>query len=311
MQKELDLRMNAITKHETDHMPALAMTETELIEVLATSLYPGAQVTSIKMVLGYCKAAGLDPMQKPVHIVPMWDNKAGTMRDVVMPGIGLYRTQAARSGECAGVTEPEFGPDVTEAIGGQQITFPAWCRATVKRRLPTGEVVEFTAKEFWKENYAVKGGKDKSIAPNAMWTKRPYGQIAKCAEAQALRKAFPEIGSEPTADEMAGKSLHEDETIIDANTGEITGRKADVKMPARKTAPAAEATDAQPKGETAPPAKNNGEPATVGEIAYITKKINNKNMTIAQAREMVGMDTGETLEGLTKDGFTALKDALA
>lgn len=209
--------MSALAKTTGTALQTSALSEQELIEVLATSLYPGASVGSIKMVLGYCKAAGLDPMQKPVHIVPMWDSKAGTMRDVVMPGIGLYRTQAARSG-CVGVSEPEFGPDVTETIGGQAITYPAWCRVTVKRRLPSGDVADFTAKEFWKENYAVKGGKEKSIAPNAMWTKRPYGQIAKCAEAQALRKAFPEIGSEPTADEMAGKSLHE---YIDANTGEI------------------------------------------------------------------------------------------
>lgn len=302
--------MNAITKQEAAAFPALAMTESELIDVLATSLYPGATVNSIKMVLGYCKAAGLDPMQKPVHIVPMWDGKAGTMRDVVMPGIGLYRTQAARSGECAGVSEPEFGPDVTEAIGGQQITFPTWCRVTVKRRLPTGEVVEFTAKEFWKENYAVKGGKEKSIAPNAMWTKRPYGQIAKCAEAQALRKAFPEIGSEPTADEMAGKSLHDDDNVIDASTGEITGRKPAVTMPARKPAAEQPVTDAQPKAETQAPKQADATAATVGEVAYILKKINAKGVTIPQARQMAGLDAGETLEGLTKDGFVALKDAL-
>lgn len=204
--------MNALTKTEST---ALApMTEPELMKVLQASLYPGAAPESIKMVLGYCKAAGLDPMQKPVHIVPMWDGKARQMRDVVMPGVNLYRTQAARSGECAGVTEPEFGPDVTENIGGQTITFPQWCRVTVSRRLPTGEIVGFTAREFWKENYAVKGGQDKSIAPNAMWTKRPYGQIAKCAEAQALRKAFPEIASQPTADEMEGKALHADEAPL-------------------------------------------------------------------------------------------------
>ena len=198
--------MGNIIKHEP-RLPALQMDEQELMQVLQSSLYPGASPASIKMVLGYCKAAGLDPMQKPVHIVPMWDSKAGAMRDVVMPGVGLYRTQAARSNECAGVSEPEFGQDVTETLGGQSITYPAWCRVTVKRRLPTGEVVDFTAKEFWKENYAVKGGKEKSIAPNAMWTKRPYGQIAKCAEAQALRKAFPEVGSQPTVDEMEGKTL--------------------------------------------------------------------------------------------------------
>lgn len=195
--------MSAITRTDQG---ALALPEAEMMKVLQSSLYPGAAPESIKMVLGYCKAAGLDPMQKPVHIVPMWDSKAKCMRDVIMPGIGLYRTQAARSG-CAGVTEPEFGPDISENIGGTAMTYPAWCRVTVRRRISTGEVVEFTAKEFWKENYAT-AGKDSS-APNAMWKKRPYGQIAKCAEAQALRKAFPEIGSEPTADEMMGKTINE------------------------------------------------------------------------------------------------------
>lgn len=200
--------MNALTKNESH---AIAMNDGELMKVLESSLYPGAAQESIKMVIGYCRAAGLDPMQKPVHIVPMWDSKAGRMRDVVMPGVNLYRTQAMRSGACAGVSEPEFGADVTESVGGLQITFPAWCRVTIQRRLPTGEIASFTAREFWKENYAIKGGKEKSIAPNAMWAKRPYGQIAKCAEAQALRKAFPEIAAASTAEEMDGKPMAHDE----------------------------------------------------------------------------------------------------
>ncbi len=189
--------MNALTTKQEGG--ALALAEADLLLVLQSSLYPGAALESIKMVIGYCKAAGLDPMQKPVHIVPMWDQKAGRMRDVVMPGV-------------AGTSEPEYGPDVTETIGGQAITYPAWCRVTVKRRQTYGVgcVDEFTAREFWKENYAIKGGKEKSIAPNAMWMKRPYGQIAKCAEAQALRKAFPELGSQPAAEEMEGKHLGAD-----------------------------------------------------------------------------------------------------
>lgn len=185
--------------------------DSKLIDVLRSSLYPNAAPASVQLVLGYCRAAGLDPMQKPVHIVPMWDSKAREMRDVIMPGIGLYRTQAARTGQCAGITEPEFGPDVEGSVGNAAIIYPAWCKVTVKRRLPDGTIAEFTAVERWLENYAVKGGQEKSTAPNAMWTKRPYGQIAKCAEAQALRKAFPEIASAPTADEMEGKA-------IDANT---------------------------------------------------------------------------------------------
>lgn len=185
----------------------LALHEGELLKVLKASLYPGASDDSIRLVLGYCRASGLDPMQKPVHIVPMWDGKAKQMRDVVMPGIGLYRTQAARSGEYAGITEPEFGPDVTETLSNVPITYPQWCRVTVKRTTGAGSIAEFTAREFWRENYAIKGGPEKSIAPNAMWFKRPYGQLAKCAQAQALRMAFPEIGASPTADEMEGKPI--------------------------------------------------------------------------------------------------------
>lgn len=207
-------------RKEQSAIPALAMNEAELMNVLRNSLYPGAQDESIKLAVGYCKAAGLDIMQKPVHLVPMWDSKARQMRDVVMPGIGLYRTQAARSGAYAGVTEPEFGPDTIETLGGVAITYPLWCRVTVKRRLDDGTVAEFTAREFWKENYAVKGGQEKSIAPNAMWTKRPYGQIAKVAEAQALRKAFPEIGAQPTAEEYEDRPL--DMGTIDRETGEVT-----------------------------------------------------------------------------------------
>ena len=198
--------MNDISIRQTGG--ALTFSEEDLVSVLQSSLYPGAALASIKMVLGYCKAAGLDPMQKPVHIVPMWDSKAGQMRDVVMPGVGLYRTQAARTGRFAGQSESEFGPMIEASLGGVHISYPEWARVTVRKQLDNGAIAEFVGKEYWIENYAVKGGKEKSLAPNAMWLKRPRGQIAKCAAAQALRLAFPEMGAQPTADEMEGKELH-------------------------------------------------------------------------------------------------------
>lgn len=207
-------------------VPALSMSEGELMSVLKNSLYPGAKDESIKLVIGYCKASNLDPMQKPVHIVPMsvstgkkdgngWDIKE--MRDVVMPGVGLYRIQAARSGEYAGISEPEFGDDITETLDAVEVTYPKWCKVVVRRQMANGAIVDFSAKELWKENYATKS--NKSDAPNAMWKKRPYAQLAKCAEAQALRKAFPEVGAQPTADEMEGKTF--DDTAIDAAPSKV------------------------------------------------------------------------------------------
>ncbi|CAI0844178.1 phage recombination protein Bet [Serratia quinivorans] len=176
---------------------------------LKNSIYPGARDDSVVMAVSYCVARQLDPLMKPVHLVPMSvkDAQSGKneWRDVVMPGIGLYRIQADRSGSYAGANEPEFGDDITKTLNGVEITFPAWCKYTVCKSMPDGKIVEFSAKEYWMENYAT-AGRD-NPAPNAMWKKRPYGQLAKCAEAQALRKAWPEIGQQPTAEEMEGKSL--------------------------------------------------------------------------------------------------------
>lgn len=176
---------------------------------LKNSIYPGAKDESVMMALDYCRARQLDPLMKPVHIVPMSVKDTATnrneFRDVVMPGIGLYRIQADRSGDYAGAKEPEFGEDVVRQLNGVEMTFPQWCKYTVYKRMPSGEIVEFSAREYWIENYAT-GGRD-TTSPNAMWKKRPYGQLAKCAEAQALRKAWPEIGQQPTAEEMEGKAF--------------------------------------------------------------------------------------------------------
>lgn len=177
--------------------------EQELIEVMQSSLYPGASPASVKLVLGYCKASGLDPLTKPVHIVPMWDKNTRQMRDVIMPGIDLYRTKAARTGEHVGTDEPVFGPMLDITLDGHTFTVPEWCSVTVFR-IRNGVTARFTATEYWIENYAT--GKD-TTQPNTMWKKRTRGQIAKCAEAQALRKGFPEVGAAPTAEEMEGKSI--------------------------------------------------------------------------------------------------------
>jgi phage recombination protein Bet len=200
--------MNAPVKN-SEVIPVIA--EAALVEVLSSSLYPGASHNSVVMVLAYCKAAQLDPMLKPVHIVPIWQKgkgaDRGSMVDVVMPGIGLYRIQAARTGQYAGMTEPEYGPEVSVKLGGVDVIYPEWCSVTVKRQMASGQIAEFTANERWLENYAT-ASKD-SAAPNAMWKRRAFAQLAKCAEAQALRKAFPEVGSMPTSDEMEGKSFDE------------------------------------------------------------------------------------------------------
>ena len=289
--------MNDLTTTEKPSMlPALQMSEAELVEVLATSLYPNASVNSIKMVLGYCRAAGLDPMQKPVHIVPMWDAKQKVMRDVVMAGIGLYRVQAARSNSYGGITEPEFGPDVTEKVGGVEITYPQWCKVTVKRRLPDGSTADFSAVERWRENYAT-AGKD-STAPNAMWKKRPYGQLAKCAQAQALRMAFPEIGSAPTADEMEGKSLDDGMTI------EAEPTKPAVALPKSRTEGAKDAETPKATPQQEKPASDAAKPVSAGQLKWIENKVKSLGLDLD---EVLRENNVESFDTLTPEQFDKTK----
>jgi len=207
--------MNAIVKDVHKQNSLAVMDRGALINTLQNSLYVGASSESIEMVISYCEATGLDPMQKPVHIVSMWNKDLNRKVDVIMPGIGLYRIQADRSKTLAGTSEPTFGKDITQTFKGYdnedvEITYPEWCKVTMKK-IVGNHIVEFTAKEYWIENYATAG---KTTAPNAMWKKRPKGQLAKCAEAQALRKGWPEIGQAPTAEEMEGK-------VIDMGSAEV------------------------------------------------------------------------------------------
>lgn len=195
---------------------------------LSSTIYPGSKPESILMAVDYCRARKLDIMLKPVHLVPMQvkDAQSGqrNWRDVPMPGVGLYRIQADRSGDYAGADEPEFGPTIEAEFEGQdynknsitvKVRYPEWCKYTVYKMIGS-QRVSFKATEFWLENYATQSAK--SEAPNAMWKKRPFGQLAKCAEAQALRKGWPEIGQEPTAEEMQGKGFSEVDITPDQNS---------------------------------------------------------------------------------------------
>lgn len=230
----------------------LNMPQSTAIATLRASLYPGASDESVINVLEYCRAAKLDPMQRPVHIVPMWDVKIGKTRDTIMPGVNFHLTAAERNG-CAGIGEPEYGPDVTEVLGEERITYPAWCKIKVYRQIDGGRIAEFVGYERFTECVST----NKKGTPNAMWKKRPYGMLAKCAMSQALRKGFPSVAGAYTAEEMAGKAIGEEFDDCVVNESEavkpspIAGIKTKTEAAAEKkrATKAKEVVDAVRSGE--------------------------------------------------------------
>lgn len=185
-------------------------------KALVEAVFPSAKtVDSIAMALSYCKARNLDPFKRPVHIVPVWDSERRGYVETVWPGISELRTTAMRTGKFAGMDAAEFGEMIEEVFTGsvkrgqnweevnQTVEFPMWCQITVYRMIEGQRVPFVGPKVYWREAYASQG---KSPIPNAMWTKRPRGQLEKCAEAAALRRAFPEeLGNEYAAEEIEGQ----------------------------------------------------------------------------------------------------------
>lgn len=175
--------------------------DTDTWNTLQNTIFPNAHPSSILMAIDYCRARKLDILKKPVHIVPMpyKDGNDWKSRDVVMPGINEVRTTAMRTGQYAGADKPEWGPTV-EYLGR---SVPESCTYTVYRFMH-GQKVPWPATVYFEEACGTTTDyKTKVKKLNAMWERRPRGQLEKCAEAAALRKAFPEeVGNEYVPEEM-------------------------------------------------------------------------------------------------------------
>lgn len=182
---------------------------------LVEAVFPTARsVEGVILALSYCKARKLDPMKKPVHVVPMWDKERKRYVDTVWPGIGELRTTAMRTGLYAGCEAAQFGPDVTQTFRFKNddgrdvemnVTFPEWAQVTVYRMVGNQRVAVPGPRVYWLETYASQG---RDGVPNEMWRRRPRGQLEKCAEAAALRRAFPEeLGNELTAEEISQNEI--------------------------------------------------------------------------------------------------------
>ncbi len=137
----------------------------------------------------HCQRTGLDPFAKQIYMVGRWDNRAGAMKYVIQTGIDGYRLIAERTGTYAGSDE------TWQEQGGNLVS------ATVTvRKVVAGQVCGFTATARLEEY--VQTGKDGK--PMGLWAKMPHRMLAKCAEALALRKAFPQdLSGIYTAEEMS------------------------------------------------------------------------------------------------------------
>lgn len=289
---------------------------------LVDAVFPAAKTTeAVELALSYCRARGLDPFKRPVHIVPIWDSKKGAEVETVWPGIGELRTTAARTGQMAGCEDAVFGPDQTRTFKGtigkgqyakeveKTVTFPEWCQLIVYRMVQGIRVPFPGPKVRWMETYATMGASD---VPNEMWATRPYGQLEKCAEAAALRRAFPEeVGGDLISDEVGRRVSAIDITPSDPQPAGSKTAGLAARLAAAKAPPAtADPEEVQPQdvgGEAfTPAASQEGERLTEGQVSEIRDLINHVGVSLDDIEGQYGAKLEEIcVQGLDSKALEA------
>ena len=162
------------------------------VDLIKRTICKDSTNDELKLFLHVAKKSKLDPFAKQIHAVKRYTKNGPVMS--IQVGIDGYRLIAHRSGLCAGITDATFTYKVD--IHGKASRHIDAASVIVKK-IVAGMVCEFTATAYWDEYYPGE-------RMGHMWHQRPKGQLAKCAEALALRKAFPnELSGLYTEEEMA------------------------------------------------------------------------------------------------------------
>lgn len=176
----------------------------EQIELIKTQICRDATDDELKLFLHRCEVTRLDPFAGQIHAVKRWDYTQGREAMKIQVGIDGLRLAAERTGKYEGQIPPQWcGEDGVWRDVWTSREIPAAARAGVNR---AGFPVPLIAVVHYDEVVQTK----KNGEPNRFWGKMPRHMIEKCAEAKALRKAFPQ--------ELSGMFLHEelpeDEKIV-------------------------------------------------------------------------------------------------
>jgi phage recombination protein Bet len=130
-----------------------------------------------------CQRMGLDPFSKQIYAI----ERKGKWTFQV--GIDGLRSIAERTGQYAGSDEPLFDEGITQYECEQQgRKLPSVCKVTIYKIIQ-GVRCPFVGIARYAEFVQTFNGN-----PSDTWAKMPYTMLAKCAESQALRKAFPQVG---------------------------------------------------------------------------------------------------------------------
>ena len=233
------------------------------IDLIKQTVAKDTTDAQLKLFLYTAQRTGLDPLTRQIHCVmrntKKYDQNTRTWVEepvmTIQTGIDGYRAIAERSGSLAGIDDAIYDSEESE--------HPKKASVTVYRII-NGIRCPFTATARWLE-YAQIYEKDEYIdnrktgktitVLGPMWKKMPYLMLAKCAEALALRKAFPnDLTGLYTNEEMA----QADNVIqhVDVEVTPVSNTQSlPPNQPVQKTLPTQTTPHTTPPKKTCPSCK--------------------------------------------------------
>lgn len=147
---------------------------------------PGSSDDELKLFLYICDQTKLNPLTKQIYSISYWNNNVGDFVRAVVTGINGYRLIAERTGKYKGQGNPIwYDADGKAYKVWTKAQNPYACEVPVFK---DGLDTPISQPIYW-DAYC-KRDRDGHLIGH--WATNGAHMLAKCAEAQSLRKAFPQ-----------------------------------------------------------------------------------------------------------------------